>query len=404
MPTRNSLFILLMENNMPLYKYPKTYNNNDVIENVKKIRSLSPRNSNAQNVIYKKHLKDFIKSFFYIILIFLLKKRNKTYLAFIPDGGLGDILRQKAVIASLTKMSPDIIIDIYHKATKPLVKDLRNIRFFLNKNSIYSTTKKYDIIIDNTVSLEYPQINIINRHNPLSKTILNNIETYKKIYPFCFNDISSFDMQKLAIKNNLHLINVSKIKSGVDKNYISDISLNIEYRKVSLLKFGIYNDIKYITFQTGTSNKGNIAHTKSWRTDHWKNLIALLKDTLSSKNIKIVQVGVGQSKIDSDIDLVGKTNLDELCCVLKKSLLHIDTDSGCMHIAKALKVKSLILFGPTNAEYILYSENINIASSLCGGCHVINNWHEKCVLEYNPQLCMNSLTPGFVYQKVIENI
>ncbi|MDR2426781.1 MAG: hypothetical protein LBD46_06370 [Endomicrobium sp.] len=54
-----------------------------------------------------------------------------------------------------------------------------------------------------------------------------------------------------------------------------------------------------------------------------------------------------------------------------------------MHIAKALGVKSVVLFGQTNAEYISYPENINIVSSLCAGCYTARRLgYGKCVCGY----------------------
>ena len=100
------------------------------------------------------------------------------------------------------------------------------------------------------------------------------------------------------------------------------------------------------------------------------------------KNIKIVQVGVSNHYFEeSFINTAKKTSFDELCTILKNSLLHIDIDGACTHISKALGTKSIVLFGPTCAKYLGYPENINITSSLCRDCYhfIDNTFWGKCL-------------------------
>jgi ADP-heptose:LPS heptosyltransferase len=78
--------------------------------------------------------------------------------------------------------------------------------------------------------------------------------------------------------------------------------------------------------------------------------------------------------------------------------LHID--GICSHISWALGTKTIVLFGHTSAQYLGYPGNINIMSSICGGC-----WDRfgKCVIsEEKSSVCMNSVNPEFVAQKAIE--
>ncbi|MDR0485594.1 MAG: hypothetical protein LBH29_02575 [Elusimicrobiota bacterium] len=103
--------------------------------------------------------------------------------------------------------------------------------------------------------------------------------------------------------------------------------------------------------------------------------------------------GGGNSAI---IDTANKTSLNELYCILKRSLLHIDIEGGCVHIAKSLGTKSLVLFGITAPELVGYEENINIMSSLCNGCV-----RYECPL-YEEPVCVNAITPDFVAQKAAD--
>jgi ADP-heptose:LPS heptosyltransferase len=51
------------------------------------------------------------------------------------------------------------------------------------------------------------------------------------------------------------------------------------------------------------------------------------------------------------VDLAGKTNLRELIGILKKAKLFIGNDSGVMHMASALDIPVVSIFGPTDPCY-----------------------------------------------------
>lgn len=191
-----------------------------------------------------------------------------------------------------------------------------------------------------------------------------------------------------------------KARCGVDN--IEDLALTINYKQKPLEKFNIENGLKYVTVQYGFVGDGKNNDIKCWNTKNWEKLIKILKTKF--KNIAVVQVGISNYRLQNvDINVAKKTSFDELCSIIKKSLLHIDIDGACSHIAWALRTKSIILFGPTDAKYSMYPENINIMSSIYGGC-----WHRfgKCVIgeESKLSVCMNSINPEFVAEKAIDYI
>ena len=51
------------------------------------------------------------------------------------------------------------------------------------------------------------------------------------------------------------------------------------------------------------------------------------------------------------VDLAGKINLRELSALLKKAKLFVGIDSGVMHMASALDVPTVAIFGPTDPSY-----------------------------------------------------
>ncbi|MDR1104201.1 MAG: hypothetical protein LBK92_02445 [Endomicrobium sp.] len=231
------------------------------------------------------------------------------------------------------------------------------------------------------------EVEILNlkRGKSFSEDILNNISRYKNTY-FSQNN------------KTRHLISDMKARCGVDN--IEDLALRLNYKQKPLEKFNIGN-AKYITVQYGFGGDGKNDDIKCWNTKNWEKLIKILKTKF--KNIAVVQVGLSNDRLENvDINVAKRTSFDELCSIVKKSLLHIDIDGACSHIAWALRTKSIILFGPTDAKYSMYPENINIMSSICGGC-----WHRfgKCVIgEEKPSVCMNSINPEFVAEKAIDYI
>ena len=392
-----------------LLKYPEPSENTEkqLLNNQKKLLAIlhkKKENNKISYTFYSKFkylnnaIKDFFKSFFKSIRIpFLNNKKNYTYIAFVCNGGIGDFIRQKVILTSMIDMNKNIVIDVYNKrsAKYQIFRDIQHyIRFFINKDAININFLFYDIVIqfedykDCVVFKQKTNKDFINK-------LKHNIENYKNKSSKSFNNNFCINGRQDTI------INRFKIISGVDD--IHSDNLKLFYNKSSLEKFKIFEDTLYITFQNGhglgQQSKGN--HIKCWDIQQWDELLYLLKTYLPN-NIKIVQVGLDGYVFDkADFKLAGKTNFDELCSILKKSILHIDADCGCVHIAKSLGTTSVVLFGPTDANYIGYDNNINVMSSICGNCFEVISSTSKCPLGYSKPLCMQSISPQFVFSKVI---
>ncbi|MCA6079527.1 MAG: hypothetical protein LE169_01335 [Endomicrobium sp.] len=363
-----------------------------------------------QKIKKRKIIKDFLKSFPHSFYLMSGKNEDKRiYIAVVLAGGIGDIIRQKSAVLKLIDIFPSVIIDIYNIKSKPFLADVKNIRFFFYDYSIELTRKKYDIIVDylslNKVTSGIADLKINNLKNDILKKFATDFEEIKKEYPYCFGPENQYLFQKEAVKNGLNINSVMKLTAGIKDVEENDLVLNYKYQDIA--KFGLSKRDKYITFQHGWGNRGYVPrinrwHTKIWETKSWKRLLENIKRKL--KYFKIVQVGISSDCFEeTDIDLNGKTSFDELCSVIKYSSLHIDTDGGCVHIARALNVKSVVLFGPSNARYVGYENNINITSGLCSDCFtVIKDWDLKCIRGFDKAVCMNSISPDFV-AKVICN-
>jgi hypothetical protein len=158
---------------------------------------------------------------------------------------------------------------------------------------------------------------------------------------------------------------------------------------------------QYVTVHDGFDDTAVIAPggaTKCWPLEHWTALVAGLRD-----GIPVVQLGGTKSQHvpGVDLDLVGRTTLDEAAWIIKQAVLHVDTDSGLAHLAAAVHTRARVLFGPTDAGYFGYPNQRNIAATPCAGCWWSTpDWLAQCPRGLARPACMESIEPAFVLQAV----
>ncbi len=154
-------------------------------------------------------------------------------------------------------------------------------------------------------------------------------------------------------------------------------------KKVKLPKL---NKKKYtIGFHTGCQNHPDYAK-KLWLNNRWDELAERLQDELGAQ---ILWFGAGEdySNKKISINLVNKySDIKQTAYVISKCDLFISLDSGLMHLADALKVPTIGLFGPT-----LPSKNRPwngapiIQSRLCLECYFTERFRtckdNKCMRE-----------------------
>ncbi|MDR1522936.1 MAG: hypothetical protein LBS29_03175 [Endomicrobium sp.] len=362
-----------------------------------------------KHISFRRSLKDTLKNFPTSLKFFASRnKTSKVYIAIIISGGMGDILRQKDALFDILEIFPEAVIDLYGKTYRRFFSDVGNIRFVFGRYFIGFSRSKYDIIID-YFSSDNVTSGICDLTINSSKTndlvrFKKDFEDIKKRYNNLFDFNSQYSFQKKALNEGLNFNSVAKLTAGV-KDF-KKISLPLDFKEQDISKFGLCKSVKYITFQHGWGDKGYVPGvvqpaTHLWETKNWIELFKEIKNTLPE--YKIVQIGLASPYIDHvDVNLVGKTSFDEFCSVIKYSSLHVDTDCGCVHIAKAVKTKVIVLFGPSNAKYVGYDDNINIVSTSCRDCFVINKWYESCVRGFQSPICMQSIKPNFVVNVIRE--
>lgn len=161
----------------------------------------------------------------------------------------------------------------------------------------------------------------------------------------------------------------------------------------------------YITIDTGLNREYvSKSNTRAWKYEYWDKLARLIKEKYH--NFKIIQIGLSDGNhenIIADLNLNGKTNLEQAKVLLKNALLHIDYEGGLIHLRHVLKGgPSIVLMGPTSERVHNYPENIAVYTNVCpASCEWQGqDWLVRCQKGYLFPKCMESITPEMVMEKV----
>lgn len=147
--------------------------------------------------------------------------------------------------------------------------------------------------------------------------------------------------------------------------------------------------------------------SKNWGDENFAKLLDLLHP-----NIQVLLCGSQGDKENAArlkalcdrplFDAVGKTSLPELGALIKRADLLLTGDTGALHIAIALGVPTISLWGPTRPEQYGPPPGSAIHTIIkspraCTACHKV-----KCGNPVND--CMRAIAPDFVAKKVNESL
>lgn len=351
---------------------------------------------------YQSNLSKNISNAFPLIVSYP-KTLKMLKIAIAEGGGIGDSLFQLTYIKEIRKLvNCPVIIDFYCRA----YKTFENIPFIDHTYPYqegHPTKDDYDLYI------------VSRRFYIICKMDDRKVqEASATLYEFCkwcknltdnvlcgeFQDNLFNQYALLFRKNRLEQANVGGLLP-IDRN--TPKFLNWEEDAFSVLSKNHLLKAKYITICRAVDSKYNANHPKLWLLPYYNELVAQIKKNFPK--VKIVQIGSSKDfgTIEGvDVDLLGKTTLDETKVLLKNSLLHIDGEGGLVHMKKFLNGRSVVIFGPTSPDVFGYEDNMNLRSTICPRtCEWVHrNWTQGCMLGEKIQACMKALTSNIVFQEV----
>lgn len=147
-------------------------------------------------------------------------------------------------------------------------------------------------------------------------------------------------------------------------------------------------------------------NTKDWPVEGYADVInqlqekfPLIKVLVLGSNIDKEKLGVLLAHLKNPQEihsLIGKTSLGDIAPVLEQAKLVFGPDSGPLHIASAVGVPYVSLFGPTSVWKVHPYNNTQhaIVSPLgCSGCY-----RKEC--DDLEAICMRLISPRVVFQKI----
>lgn len=306
-------------------------------------------------------------------------------------GGIGDLILGLSVAEILNIHTNDVVIH-----TKfPEVARYFTLLPVVDEKELVEKGLDWHLFMNSVCRFDF-QRNFKGFKNPALNTILIENSNFRTSGPW-----GDYADRHPHLDN---LLATEAVKAGLNRE-----TLPYQYLGLPLSPNFAFNYIQssnYITVHDGfdLNNKVSGRATKTWSLKSWNQFVTAFKEQYP--DLKVVQLGGPKSRSITgvDVDLIGvpfKTSM----AVLKNSLCHVDGDSGLVHAAHKLGVRSVVIFGPTNADFFGYKDNTNIKPKFCGNCWwTSEEWNDKCIVGYDLPLCMESTGEVSVLRGVEEQL
>jgi heptosyltransferase-2 len=315
---------------------------------------------------------------------------------------LGDVLLSTPFIRQVRLSFPQAKIDYL---AKEAFKDLLEENPHLNDLILFSLEDKSKNLFTIREHLKQQKYDyIFDLHNNLRSNYLcrglkaNYIGRIKKDK---FKQVALVHLKKNYYKKPISIperylavgtpVNVRDDQYGLELYWSEKARRNLE-KTLSVHKITI--DGKYLCIAPGAS-----FFTKRWPLEYYEKLLDYLTEAYSYKVVILggseeIEIGKYLNRNNRVIDLCGKLTLIQNAMVMSKSKALISNDSGLMHMATAVKIPVLAIFGPSVKELGFFpyrSSHIVIEkdSISCRPCSHIGRQncpkkHFKCMLEISP--------------------
>lgn len=334
------------------------------------------------------------------------EKNARLKVLFVLAGGVGDMVCAKFLTDRYLDLLPNADIDVFAsvpEAARMLLGTEERIKF-LSRNNF--SLRNYDLAVYICLTVKFLRVNRIalKEHAPQFIPILDKAQTAQKELGCLLDDpyLTEGILGKWLCEQGGNRFDFLSYLGGIA---VQTPSRKIKTTGYSLEHWGLEGK-KYITFHDGMSEvqfRGKYRPTRAWPPKRWIEFLEEFKKVYP--DILCVQLGGKNSPVYSQADmcLVGKTRWQDIPVLLENSLLHVDTESGLVHLAALIGTRSVVLFGPSEAKFLSYTGNKNISSKKCGGCMwILSDWMNRCALGEEVPPCMEDISAADVLHAVEE--
>lgn len=321
----------------------------------------------------------------------------ESFIAYWCNQRVQGILRSNPNLNKIFPLSRGDLKEIFKKSKINGIKIFLSLIFALRK-------EKFDIVFDFSLDHRYGLISKIlgikrrigldykNRGRFLTDKL--DIEGYSNTHVIDYY-LSLLKLIGISAKNNSMELFVTE----ADKVHAKNL----------LLRYGIKNSDTVIGIVAGAG----LSWGKDAKFKHWPatNFVKLIDKLSGVDNIRVILLGdelehyiadtILSSLQNKVINLVGQTDLAELIAVIDGLNVLVSNDGGPLHIAVALGVKTVSIFGPVDEKvYGPYPvSNRHIVVNLDMACRPCYHNFRLPACEYNHE-CINSITVEQVYSAV----
>lgn len=344
-------------------------------------------------------------------------RRVKGQIAAICNGGMGDLIIYSAFLDRLYREFGGPVI---HAVVHPLrveeatfvFHNSPSVQLVTSQADLNHATTPYDVIIKlgDFMSYEFVRESPDSGIDPDVQQRIAAAHRQQQAYRGFIDSQPSFDglFASYAAQSGLGRLDLLGWLAQLPFTQQHQLHLSPDSQSYAFLEKHQLHHKPYITIHNGwdkVAHRHSTTVTKAWPEQHYEAFIDAFKRQFPQ--VLVVQLGALTSKpiSNADLCLVDGTSLHEAAWVLKNSLLHVDGDSGLVHMARALHTKSVVMFGPTNSEFFHYEANEKLVSKNCTNCWwSTQDWMRSCPRGLKEPECMTSIAPHEVLTRVARHL
>lgn len=304
--------------------------------------------------------------------------------------GLGDQIMCFPLMASLKNYNKDIHITVM------TFNKISNNLLIYNKNIDYLKTFKMEFTYRGIIKFF-----IFHYYKIYSLLRIEDYDLFILIHPNPIRDLLYFLLpakQKIYNRKSSHKFNeVSRILEYLKIPVIKDYSIDFNFES-DLLKKNNLKKNEYILLDIYAQYIEK--DPRQW--PYFEDLISTLKNN-TSKQIVVAGINKSHNEIAGVVDLVNKTNFNELLYLIKNASAVVSMDTFFFHISYCINTPVIALFGPVNPEDRIPSDGKLSYKTIyknfkCSPC-IKNKVRIKCNNNYR---CMNNISVDDVMSAIEE--